>query len=250
MKTPTTFVILFLSAVLPLRAQQLPAPDGAHDTSRTPVVTVQGRGEVRIPNTIATVQLGFQAAGPEENAVREDIIRRSQAVTAALKSENLQRLETTAVNIRPEFSQPPEGSKKPQPPKITGYTGQVAVSFDAPVDQVGRIISSAMNAGANSVAGIFLHPTDEARRAAEHQALTLAARDAENQADALLEALSLKKAGIRAIDATAGGFEPGPMPRGVMAMAVVPPHAAELDVQAGETVVAREITMHVEFVPR
>lgn len=246
MRTPTAIATLFLSSIVPSHAQSLPPAEALHDGPRNPVVTVQGRGEVRVPNTLVTVRLGFQAAGPEESAVRDDIARRSQAVSAALEAGNVTRLETTAVNIRPEFSSPSEGGKKPQAPKIIGYTGQVAVSFDAPVDQAGRIISSAMNLGANSVAGMFLHPTDEARRAAEQQAMTLAAHDAENQADALLDALSLKKAGIRAIDATGGHLEPAPMPRGAMAMS--PAHAPEFDVQAGESVIAREIIMHVEFI--
>ena len=172
--------------VSPLPAQPFAPADAPHEGPRHPVITVQGRGEIRIPNTLATVRLGFQAAGPEEGAVRDDITRRYQAVTAALKAENVSGLETTAVNIRPEFSPPAEAGKRPQTPKIVGYTGQVAASFDAPVDQAGRIISSAMNLGANSVAGMFLHPSDSARNAAEQQALTLAAHDAENQANALL----------------------------------------------------------------
>ena len=203
---------------------------------------------MRVPNTVAVVQLGFESAGPEEPAVREDVTRRSLAVTAALKGEKVERLQTTAVNIRPEFSRPqPDPGKKTQPPKITGYTGQVMVSFHVPVEQAGRIISAMMNLGANSVSNIFTTPTDEARRDAENGALTLAAKDAEAQAKALLDALQLKWAGIRSIDATGGQFNPVPMPRAARMMAADAAPLPPLDIQGGETVVSREVTMQVEF---
>lgn len=222
-----------------------------HSSEKTeppPLITVQGRGEVRTANTVAVIQLGFEAAGPEEPAVREDITRRSQAVTALLKEQKVERLETTAVSIRPQFvyDQGAPG-KKPLPPKITGYIGQVAVNFQTPVGEAGKIISTAMEAGANALANMFTQPTDEARKAAEDRALTLAAKDAEAQADALLAALNLTKVGIRSIDATGARPGPGPMPRMMAAMAADAAPLPELDVQGGESVVSREITMQVEF---
>ena len=77
----TRFLQLLLAAAAPLQAQMLPRPA----TSEPPLLTVQGRGEVRVANTIAVIQLGFEAAGPEEAPVREDVTRRSQAVLTALK---------------------------------------------------------------------------------------------------------------------------------------------------------------------
>lgn len=212
------------------------------------MVTVQGRGEVRVPNTVAVVQLGFEAAGPEEAAVREDVTRRSVAVVAALKEEKVERLQTAAVNIRPEFSRPqPETGKRPQPPKIIGYTGQVTVTFHLPVEKAGRVISSMMTLGANSVSNLFTTPSDEDRREAENAALTLAAKDAEAQARALLAALQLQWAGIRSVDATGGQFAPSPMPHAARMMAADASPLPPLDVQGGETAISREVTMQVEF---
>ena len=241
-------VSLLLSAALAATAQAQ-FPSMANKPDLPPLLTVQGRGEVRTPNTVASIQLGFEAAGPDEPAVREDVTKRSQAVTALLKERQVERLETTAANIRPQFVYD-QGSpgKKPLPPKITGYIGEVAVNFRTPVTEAGRIISDAMSAGANSVSGMFTQPTDEARKEAEEQALTLAAKDAETQADALLKALNLAKVGIRSLDAT--GERPGPpmpMPRMMAAMAGEAAPLPELDVQGGETVISREITLQVEF---
>ena len=239
---------VLLSALLAASAQAQ-FPSMANKPELPPLLTVQGRGEVRTANTVASIQLGFEAAGPDEPVVREDVTKRSQAVTALLKERQVERLETTAVNIRPQFAYD-QGApgKRPLPPKITGYIGQVAVSFRTPVGDAGKVISEAMTAGANSVSSMFTQPTDEARKEAEDQALTLAANDAEAQANALLEALNLVKVGIRSIDAT--GERPGPpmpMPRMMAAMAGEAAPLPELDVQGGETVIAREITLQVEF---
>ena len=239
---------ILLSALL-AASTQAQFPSMANKPELPPLLTVQGRGEVRTANTVASIQLGFEAAGPDEPAVREDVTKRSQAVTALLKERQVERLETTAVNIRPQFvyDQGAPG-KRPLPPKITGYIGQVAVSFRTPVADAGKGISEAMAAGANSVSSMFTQPTDEARKEAEDQALALAANDAEAQANALLKALNLVKVGIRSIDAT--GERPGPpmpMPRMMAAMAGEASPLPELDVQGGETVIAREITLQVEF---
>jgi len=239
--------VLLCAAVAPLQAQMLPRPSVPEPS----LVTVQGRGEVRVPNTVAVVQLGFEAAGPDEAPVREEVTKRSQAVVTALKAEEkVSNLQTTAVNIRPQFTHTqPEAGKRPQPPKITGYIGQVAVSFESPVEDAGRLISAMMEAGANSISNMFTRPTNEAQRAAENEALTLAAKDGEAQARALLEALSLQWTSIRSIDATGGRFDPRPMPRAAMMMAAESAPLPELDIQGGETVISREVVMQVEFRP-
>ena len=238
---------LLLVLAAPLQAQMLPRPS----TPEPPLVTVQGRGEVRTPNTIAVIQLGFEAAGPDEAPVREDVTKRSQAVVTALKAEEkVSNLETTSVNIRPQFAHTqPEAGKRPQPPKITGYIAQVTVTYQSPVEEAGRLISSMMQNGANSVSNMFTRPTDEARRTAENEALTLAAKDGEAQARALLAALNLQWSGIRSIDATGGHFDPRPMPRAAMMMAADAAPLPPLDIQGGETIIAREVVMQIEFRP-
>ena len=243
--THSSALLLLLTAAASLQAQMLPRPA----TSEAPFLTVQGRGEVRVPNTVAVIHLGFEAAGPGEAAVREEVTRRSQSVLTTLKSEEkVQRLETTAVNIRPQFSPiQPETGKHSQPPKITGYLGQVVVSFESPVEEAGRLISSMMDASANSVSNMTTRPADASSRAAENEALTLAAQDAEAQARTLLEALKLKWAGIRSVDATGGRFDPRPMPRAAMMMAADAAPLPELDIEGGETVLTREVTLQVEF---
>jgi uncharacterized protein YggE len=239
--------VLLFAVAAPLHAQMLPRPSSPEPA----LVTVQGRGEVRMANTVAVVQLGFEAAGPDEAPVREDVTKRTQAVVTALKAEEkVSNLQTTAVNIRPQFTHTqPEAGKRPQPPKITGYIGQVAVSFESPVEDAGRLISAMMEAGANSVSNMFTRPANDAQRAAENEALTLAAQDGEAQASALLEALKLQWTGIRSIDATGGRFDPRPMPRAAMMMAADAAPLPELDIQGGETVIAREVVMQVEFRP-
>jgi uncharacterized protein YggE len=223
-------------------------PALAVDTNEhTPALTVSGRGEVRVENTVAVVQLGFEAAGPDNAEVRADVSKRSAAVVAALKDEKIGKLQTTAINIRPQFDygQSSAGSN-PQAPKITGYIGQMTVIFSAPVEEAGKIISSALSLGANSVANMSTEPAIDARRAAEGKALQLAAKDAEDQAKTLLSALNLEWAGILSINATSQQSGPGPMPRIMLAEAAMP-DSPNLGVEGGETIIVREVTMQVRF---
>lgn len=234
-------VAIVMASNTVLHAQPSPPP-----ASPPPTVTVQGRAELRVPDTEASIQLGCEAAGSEEAAVRKDVAGRSQAVVALLKKENVGRLQTTSLNIRPQFGPlHPEPGRPMQTPEIIGYTGQVMVSFRVPVEDAGRIIAAALDAGANSVSGVQTHPTDEARRDAEDKALSAAAKDAETQARTLISALGLSWVGIRSIDAT--GSTPGPFPMARTAMMMEGAAAPGLDIQAGETVVTREATMQVEF---
>jgi uncharacterized protein YggE len=97
---------------------------------------------------------------------------------------------------------------------------------------------------------MFTSPTDEARLEAEKEALTLAAKDGEAQARALLAALNLQWIGIHSIDATDGRFDPRPMARSAMMMAADATPLPELDIQGGETVIGRDVLMQVEFRPQ
>lgn len=230
-------LITLASLLVPLgvlQAQPSPPPPDS--------VSVTGRGEVRVPNTRAVISLGLHAAGPDENAVRDDVSRRSQTVSEALKKSGAARLQTGSVSINPEFSHSEPGPRV-QPPKITGYTAQVTMGFEVPVEDAGRVITAAVEAGANSVANFQTQPSEEARRAAEKDALTAAVKDAEAQARTVLSTAGLDWAGVRSIDATGGGAAPFAMPRAAMMSAPSP----ELQIEAGETVVSREVTMQVGF---
>ncbi|MBE2179810.1 MAG: SIMPL domain-containing protein [Chthoniobacterales bacterium] len=214
--------------------------------AQQPTVTVLGRAEVRIPNTEAAIQLGCEGAGTDEAAVRDDVGSRSQAVAALLKRENAARLQTTSVSIQPQFSpMQPEPGRQAQTPEVLGYTGRSMVGFVVPVEEAGRIITAALDAGANSVVAVQTQPADETRRDAESKVLSLAAKDAETQARALVSALGLSWAGIRGIDASGNPPGPFPMPRAAMMMGAET--APGLDIQGGETVVAREVVLKAEF---
>jgi uncharacterized protein YggE len=208
----------------------------------TNTVTVQGRGEIRVPNTRAVIGLGFHAAGTDEAVVREDVSRRAQAVLETLKKAGAERLETGSVSIQPQFNHP-DPSQRSQSPKITGYTAHVTLGFEAPVGDAGRILTAAVEAGANSVFSFQTQPAEEARQTAERDALAAAVKDAEAQARTVLSAAGLEWAGIRNIDASGGTAAPFALPRAAMMSAPAP----DLPVEAGETAVSREVTMQAGF---
>lgn len=210
----------------------------------TNAVLVQGRAEVRVPNTRAVIELGFHAAGPDEAGVREDVSRRSQAVSEALKKSGAARIQTGSVAISPQFHHP-DANQRAQAPKITGYTAHATLGFEVPVGEAARIITASVEAGANSISSFQTHPAEDVRRGAERDALAAAVKDAETQARTVLSAAALEWTGIRGIDASAPGATPFAMPRAAMMSAGAP--APDLAIEAGETVIGREVTMQVGF---
>jgi len=237
-----TIIALFVAATLPAQDQLSSTPS---------LLTVKGSGEVRIENTLAVVQLGFESAGPDDAQVRADISGRSATGMAALKKEDVQRLRTTSINLNPQFQyHETKPGTKPQPPKITGYIGRLHITFSAPVEDAGRIISLALKLGANSLSSLLTEPTEEARRTAEDEALTLAAQDAQGQAATLLAALKLKQTAIHSINATDPSPSHRPALRSHMMMADAEKSSApDLGIEGGESVIRREITVEVEFSP-
>lgn len=242
-------LLLALAAAMASTAQAQTLTESARNNHAPYLVTVAGQGEATAANTTAVLELGFAAAGPTEPVVRQDLITRSQAVVTSLKKlPAVTHLQTTSVIIRPQISHHPEpNSKEPSPPTITGYTGQITVSFRTPVEDAGQIISDMMKAGANSVSQMYTQPSDEARKEAENEALSNAAQDALTQARTLHKALDLQWVGLRSVDAAGDNFSPRPMPRAAMMMAAE--SASPLPIEAGDTTISRTVVIQVEFQP-
>ena len=104
--------IFTFSCTNPVLAQQrepVPVP------SQT--ITVTGRGVESIPATLAQVSLGVEVQGKTAEEVQQAVAQRSSKVLALLKSRNVEKLQTTGVNLNPVYSY----NNNVQ--RLTGYTG-------------------------------------------------------------------------------------------------------------------------------
>ena len=189
-------------------------PVGAQERiART--LTVSGRGVETIPTTITRVELGVEVQGKNANEVQQELARRSSVVVEALRSRNVENLQTSGISINPVYASTNNLQNILQdilqdiPRELTGYRGVNIVSFRIAPDRAGQIMDAAVQAGATRINGVSFTATEAAIDLAQQQALRLAAQDAQRQADTVLGALNLTRRDI--VNIQINGATPPPV---------------------------------------
>lgn len=171
-------------------------------------LTVTGQGQVSVQTTKAQVSLGVDVQGTDAATVQREVARRSTAVVELLRSRNVEKLETTGVQLSPQYNY--ENGRS----EVVGYTGSNTVSFQVPTETMGPILDDAVDAGANQIRGINFIAEDDALETARQQALREAVNDAQAQANTVLSALNLGPQEIVTIQINGANMPmPVPMPR-------------------------------------
>ncbi|MEO0351739.1 MAG: SIMPL domain-containing protein [Cyanobacteria bacterium P01_A01_bin.15] len=218
------------AAIAPVKAQEPLAR----------VLTVTGEGSESIPATLARVQLGVTAQGETAETVQQDIARRSTAVIELLRSQPIDKLQTTGIRLNPQYNY--DGNR----PRIVGYTGSNTVSFQIPTDRVGTLLDDAIAAGANQINSVSFVAADEALDAARDTALQNATSDAQTQADVVLRSLNLSAqeiVGIQINNAT----PPRPLPYAVQSRAALAEADVSTPVEGGEQTVNARVTLQIRY---
>jgi uncharacterized protein len=226
---------ILLAAVVPGIAQE-------RKPART--LTASGRGIVTIPTTLSQVRLAIEVQAKTSVGAQQEAARRSTRVVTYLKTQQVEKLQTTGINLNPNYIYANNGGS----PKISGYTATNSVSFQVPTERAGAILDASVSNGATRIDGVNFVAGDRAIAAAQLQALKQATQDAERQADAVLTTLNLKRReviGIK-IDSTSAP-NPIPMPTSTMqtmkATAVAPPTPAI----GGEQQVEAAVTLDIGY---
>ncbi len=168
-------------------------------------LTVSGRGTESIQTTVAQVRLGVEAQGKTAGEVQAAIAKRSNAVVTFLKSRNVEKLETTGINLNPVYSY--ENNKQ----VLTGYSGSNMVVFRTNNNAAGEIVDQSVRSGASRIDGISFIATDEAIAAAQKIALRRATQEAQAQANAVLSVLNFAQKDIISIQVNNAVPRPRPM---------------------------------------
>jgi uncharacterized protein len=149
-------------------------------------LTVSGRGVESIPTTLSQVNVGVEVQGKNVQEVQQEAARRSSAVVTLLKSRNVEKLQTTGINLTPVYSY----NNNVQ--KINGYSATNTVSFRISTDKTGTLLDDVVKAGATRIDGISFVASDEAISQAQKQALQKATTDAQQQSNAVFSTLGFK----------------------------------------------------------
>jgi uncharacterized protein len=225
-----TFGLVSLAAIEPVFAQE----------QRDRTLTVNGQATIEVPTSLTQVSLGIEVQGRTAEEVQEEVARRSSALVTLLRSRNVEKLQTTGVNLYPLYNS--DGNT----PRITGYTGSNIVSFRLATDKAGTLLDEAVAAGATRIDGISFIASDEAIETARQQALRAATQDAQSQADTVLSALNLTRREIVNVQVSASTPAPQPIVMGALESRVAAIDASTILV-GGEQQVYAYVTLVIGY---
>ncbi len=185
-----------------------------------PQVTVAGEGQVAAAPDLATVRLGVVAEAGAAAAATEALSADLGPVIDALVAEGVAPadIETGTLVLSPVYAEPaPDG----RAPEIGSYRAESLVSVELRrTADLGRILATAVEAGANRIDGVSFALSDP--DAVADAALADAMADAMRKAGVIAEAAGMGLGPVRSIAETGGGG-PGPiMMEARAAMADVP----------------------------
>lgn len=230
---PITLGLLSLTFANPVLAQER----AQERMLRT--LTVTGRGIETIPTTLTQVELGVEVQGKTAEAVQQEAANRSSAVVELLKKRNVEKLQTTGITLNPNYSY--ENNTQ----RLVGYIATNTVSFRVETQRAGIIIDDAVKAGATRVNGVSFVAPDPAIAAAQKQALQEATQDAQQQANAVLEALNFTAQEIVSIQVNGASVPP---PRPVVAFSKLQrAEMADTPVEGGEQQVDASVTLEIRY---
>ncbi len=181
---------------------------------------------VQINVGVTTSALTAGVAG-EQNATIAD------RVTNALRQTIAQRgtLKSVGYSVEPQFQYANGASK------LTGYQASNTLQIDLDdLSLTGKVIDSALQAGATNIGGVVFTLRDETK--ARDEALAQAAERAHENASAIAKALGSRVIGVVSAETGETGFTPRPMMVRSMAKAVpeTPVNPGTIEIHANVTV--------------
>lgn len=213
----------------------------ARDHPAPPAIRVVGEGRVTVKPDQAQLDVGVTTQAESAQAAGTQNARKVDAVLAAVKKTAGAGadIKTVGYSLSANYRYPKEGGQ----PAVTGYTASNVVQIrTGDLDQVGKLVDAATQAGATNVQRLEFTLRDE--HAVRAQALGEAATRARAKADAIASALGLKVVRVLRVDE-----QGGPLPRPVMERApraLAETAAVPTPVEPGTIDVQGNVTLEVE----
>lgn len=209
-------------------------------TQKTDTFSVSGEGKITMIPDIAVVNVGVTAQGPSVSQVQQELNKKMNAVTDAVKrlGVDAKDIQTSNYNISPTYDY--SGSTQ----RVTGYQANSNLTIKVrKIDNANGVIDAATANGANEVSGVSFDVDDKTK--AENQARTLAVADAKSKADTAARAAGFHLG--RVINYSEGG---GASPRPIMfdkALPVSGGGGAPTQVEPGSSELTVSVTLSYEI---
>jgi hypothetical protein len=210
------------------------------DRPRPPSITVSGEATISAEPDLAQIDIGVVTQAPSApEASKENAERLTRVLTEVKKILGKDdEAKTSGYSLTPTYRYPKGGK-----PEIVGYNASNTVRIKSVrLDQVGRLIDAAMQAGANNVNRLVFTLKDE--QAAQLDALRAASAKAKVKAEAIAGSLGLKIVKIASI--TEGERAIQPVFRQTMAARGEALAAAPTPVEPGTVEIRSTVTLTAE----
>lgn len=189
---------LFVALSTPLT---LAGCGGGGKTPEPRTITVVGQGSVRPKPDLVILQLGVAALDASLEVAQTNAVKKMQAAIAALRAIGVgaDEIQTT------DYSVDRYTEKVRRARARTMYRVYTAVSVrTALVDKAGKIVDAMVHLGLNSINGPTFGLKDQPK--ARRDAMELAFKNAQQDAERLAKAGGMRLAGIQTLN-TGGGYE-------------------------------------------
>jgi uncharacterized protein YggE len=221
-----------------------PFPAAAQDKN-LPTLTVVGEGIATATPDLAVIGVGVVTQAPR---AADALVQNSKAtaeVIAAIKEAGIEPrdVQTSRVALRPQYSQPPQGSR--EAPKIVGYEANNSLSIRVrALDKLGAVLDRLVTVGANQIRGIELTVAEPGPL--RDKARVAAMKDALRRASLLADAAEVRI--VRLFSVVEDVHEgPRPVP---MRMATDGAARPSVPIEAGEQEIRGRVTAVFEIGPK
>lgn len=178
-------------------------------------ITVNGTGTVTAEPDEARLSMAVQKLAPAMATAREQVVATTSRFLALCRRLGIEdgKVRSSGLIVRPEY----RWDQKTGQQLLAGYVVQRDLEVElTDLKRLGELVEGAVDAGVNQVSPPQLGSTRE--RELHREALAAAARDAQESARTLAEALGVKLGKVRELSAAEGGPVPIPVPMRAMAM--------------------------------
>lgn len=207
-------------------------------------IQVDGTGSVDVRPDRATVSFAVETRAAAAAGASQSNADAMDAVLQALRAAQLPdlELETFGYSLRPEYSRTDDRQTR----EIAAYTALNNVRATiSDIDLVGRVIDTAIGAGANRVGGISFFASDT--RDARNEAMAEAVREATAEARVIAQTLGHELGAPLEVDG--GAQAPRPISR-TEAMMATAAQAAPTPIEAGDQTVTATVQIRFALGPR
>ena len=222
-------LIVVLTLLTPLGAQQQPAADNAHR-----YISAVGEATVTLKPDQATIEIAVVTQSTNAGAAAAQNSKQTDAVLEDLRKVlgSAGEIKTNGYSLTPNY----QYAKLGEPGTIVGYTANNVVQVTSnDLSLLGKLIDAATQSGANRIQNLQFKLKND--RSARAQALREAATQARVQAEAIAAGLGVKLVRVLSAD---GGAAPG---RPVRMFAAATPATP---VETGNINVTASVTLRME----